>query len=294
MYFITNRQPKFRNTSLFEFDLANNAPSNQLYFCKRYQNGVYKEVGHDVLMNQLRASSHQNIIFFIHGYNNLPENMIFQHAQALQTCFNNDVMIIPIIWPCDNDLGQIKDYYDDQQAADDSGTAFARGLQKFLAWQDDCNPCGKRMHILAHSMGNRVLRQTLKLWNERFLFNGIPMIFRNIFMVAADVVNETLAYGNDGITISHAAHKVHVLFAADDLALRGSKAANLRHGIASRRLGHTGVGNRQNVPHNIVQLDCDGLNNHMDRLGHTYFLHAKIIAYMQKEMHVQHTISQNV
>ena len=156
---------------------------------------------------------------------------------------------------------------------------FARALQKFLAWQDTVDPCRKRMNILAHSMGNRVLRQTLKIWKERHLPTGVPLLFRNIYMVAADVVNETLQYDQDGVTICHAAKKVHVLYAADDLAMRGSKVANLRHFIASRRLGHTGCENIDQCPKNITQMDCDELNNN-SMAGHSYFLHEEIIDYL--------------
>lgn len=276
MLFITNRQPT-HNTNCFEFDLTNNAPSNQVYFCERQNKNQYKDVGHYYFMDYLKQSPHKQILFFIHGYNNLPEKSIFKHAESLQQKLGNEVIVVPIIWPCDNDMGQIKDYYDDQQAADDSGTAFARALQKFLAWQSEIDPCGKRMNILAHSMGNRVLRQMLKLWHERYLPAGIPMIFRHIFMVAADVINETLEYDNDGVTICHVAKQVHVFYAADDLALRGSKAANIRNGIASRRLGHTGVENPNKAPKNILQYDCDSYNSDADPLGHTYFLNTSFI-----------------
>ena len=72
------------------------------------------------------------------------------------------------------------------------------------------------------------------------LARGGPLIFKNTFMVAADVVNETLQKSEAGELICHASRNVIVYHASDDLALRASKAANLKNKVASRRLGHTG------------------------------------------------------
>ncbi len=85
---------------------------------------------------------------------------------------NGEVLVIPIIWPCENDLGVVKDYWDDQKSADQSAFAFARMFQKFMAWRSSADsnpeddPCLKRINVLAHSMGNRVLRETLSNWHK--------------------------------------------------------------------------------------------------------------------------------
>jgi len=129
------------------------------------------------------------------------------------------------------------------------------------------------MNMLAHSMGNRVLRETIRAWDRYDLGSGVPMLFRNTFLVAADVVNETLEYGQDGELICHASRNVVVYYASDDLALRSSKISNLKNKIASRRLGHTGPENMDNAPKNIYAIDCDDFNNSYDSpKGHSYFL----------------------
>ena len=100
-----------------------------------------------------------------------------------------------------------------------------------------------------------------------------PLVFRNAFLVAADVINETLERGHDGKLIPIASRNVVVYFAADDLALRASKVANARQ--VSRRLGHTGPEDMARVPANVYAKDCDNFNNQYDtKSGHTYFLHA--------------------
>ncbi|SIT10310.1 hypothetical protein SAMN05421760_11529 [Neptunomonas antarctica] len=51
---------------------------------------------------------------------------------------------------------------------------------------------------LAHSTGNRVLRETLSVWDKYDLPQGVPLIFMNTFLVAVDVINETLHEGQKG------------------------------------------------------------------------------------------------
>ena len=121
-------------------------------------------------------------------------------------------------------------------------------------------------------MGARVYRETLARWNQYDLANGVPLLFRNSFLVAADIVNEGIAYGQRGELICHASRNVVVYYASDDLALRASKAANLKNKVASRRLGHTGPEDLSKVPSNVYSVDCDDVNNQYDKpKGHSYF-----------------------
>jgi len=283
MLFITNREPKgditFEKNRKIDFDLDKNAPSNSLYFCKRDNEFNYKEIGANSLMQGLRDDEAMQILLYIHGFSNLPEPDIFPRAIRLQQMFDekekNLVRVVPIIWPCDNDCGIVRDYWDDQKSADNSAYSFARAFEMFLKWREESGKdiCIKRINILAHSMGNRVLRQTLAAWSRYDLASGVPLLFRNSFLVAADIVNESLEYGQAGELISHASRNVSVYYASDDLALRASKASNLKNKIASRRLGHTGPESMRKIPNNVYAIDCDDINTEYDHpIGHSYFL----------------------
>lgn len=285
MLFITNRFPRqsirTRIDRKFDFDLNNNAPSNSVFFCERTDSEKYQEVGSIAFLERLKDSSYRQLLIYIHGFSNLPED-VFDAALELQALCDaqkkKEVLVVPTIWPCDNDLGIVQDYWDDQKSADQSAFSFARVLEKFIAWRNSekynpqSDPCLKRMNILAHSMGNRVLRETLAVWNKYDLADGVPLIFRNIFLVAADIVNESLHIGERGELICHASRNVVVYFASDDLALRASKASNLKNRVASRRLGHTGPEDMDLTPKNVYAVDCDDVNNIYDYpKGHSYF-----------------------
>jgi esterase/lipase superfamily enzyme len=285
MLFITNRFPKQSIQSKvgrnFEFDLRNNAPSNSIFFCRRESDGTITEVGGLNFMSELKQSPYRQLLLYIHGYSNLPEDVFKAAAEFQQLCDAKqpqEVLAVPVIWPCDSDLGIIKDYWDDQKAADASAPSFARALCRFIEWRNsklndpDVDPCLKRINVLAHSMGNRVLRETLYTWDKYDLADGVPMVFRNTFLVAADIENESIHRGEKGQLICDSSRNVVVYYASDDLALRSSKAANLKNKIASRRLGHSGPENMDLTPKNVYIVDCDDVNNAYDNpKGHSYF-----------------------
>lgn len=291
MLFVTNRrfkegpgpsvvkdaQPEPR---LVAFDINDSDPSCSVHFCERTNDEAYQEIYKKEFMWRLKQSKTKQLLLYIHGFNNLPEKDIFPRAEILQELCDKShptrIEVIPLIWPCDNDLGLLQDYWDDQKAADASAIGFSRILGKFLSWRDeqvDANdPCYKRINIIAHSMGNRVLRGALESWARDY--GSVQGVFRNIFMVAADVVNETFEKGKSGQYIPSACRNVTVYYANDDYALRSSKASNLKNKVVSRRLGHTGPENMAKVPGNVYAIDCDNFNNIFDYpAGHTYFLH---------------------
>lgn len=290
MLFITNRFPKgsiqTRAGRKFEFDLRNNAPSNSVFFCKRNGDGTITEVGGMNFLTALKNSEYRQILLYIHGFSNLPDDIFAAAAEFQELCAQKDareVLVVPVIWPCDDDLGIVKDYWDDQKSADSSAASLSRALCRFLEWRDsalnspETNPCLKRINVLAHSMGNRVLRETLCAWERYDLADGVPLIFRNTFLVAADIENESIHRTERGKLICDASRNVVVYFASDDLALRSSKVANLKNKIASRRLGHTGPENMELTPKNLYVVDCDDINNAYDNpKGHSYFRSGRV------------------
>ncbi len=287
MLFITNRALnegfKTEPGRSISFRLEDNSVQHSLFYCQRKAKNKYTELGSEAFLKNLKTSAYEQVLIYLHGYSNLPEPDIFPRAAKLQGMFDAKkpklVQVVPVIWPCDNDLGIVKDYWDDQKAADASGFSFARLLERFEVWRNEnpniVAPCLKRINVLAHSMGNRVLRESLRLWAKYDRQWRVPMLFRNAFLVAADLVNETLHRGESGQFICDASRNVIVYYASDDLALRASKISNLKNAVASRRLGHSGPENMRKVPSNVYAVDCDDYNTKYDYpMGHAYFLEA--------------------
>ena len=260
------------------FNLDDNVPSPCIHFCERVASDNYSILHHSDFLSRLKVANAKQILLYIHGFNNLPEDGVFTRVDAMQRLCHKLhpglVLVVPLIWPCDNDTGVLKDYWDDQKAADASDTSFARMLEFFLGWRDQQadleDPCFKRINIIAHSMGNRVLRGALIKTIRRTSAEGL---FRNIFMVAADVTNECLERGQSGQIIPSACRNLTIYHANDDFALRASKVVNVKNAIVSRRLGHTGPERIEKTPSNVFVVDCDNFNNTLDHpKGHTYFM----------------------
>ena len=122
MLFITSRQPT-RNTEPelnadFAFDLNNNASSRGFFCCRRHKKGKYEEIGSKAMLSEVKNTKYRQVLIYIHGFSNLPET-VFENASEFQDLCNlkkdKEVLVIPVIWPCDNDLGIVKDYWDDQK-----------------------------------------------------------------------------------------------------------------------------------------------------------------------------------
>lgn len=283
MLFITNRVIKKDRTQQlskkFDFELSNNSSTQEIYFCIRNNAGEYEEIGSQYFFNELKHNKYQQILLYIHGYNNLPEDDIFPRTALLQKYFdeqhNSLIQIIPIIWPCDNDLGVIKDYWDDKAAADLSGFAFKRAFSLFTQWslKQQKNSCYKFINILTHSMGTRVLRESLHAWKKYNLQSGLPLLFRNSFLIASDISYSSLESGQRGEYICDVSRNVVIFHANDDLVLGASKIMNAKNSALSKRLGHSGPRDLLKTAKNVYSVDCDSINNEYDApLGHAYFL----------------------
>ena len=289
MLFVTNRIPDEGIETVIgrkvSFNPQNTTASQHVFFCKRKGENEYEETGKVEFFKQLKQNKKQ-ILLFIHGFNNPMESGAFEKAINLQKLINKNqnsekkqVHIVPLIWPCDEDgvLAMLDDYHDDRSTAKVSDIAFARVIGKFDTWrrqQKRGKECYLRINILAHSMGNLVLRGALKYWADNFSpKKQVPQLFRNVFMVAPDLVNHTLEKDEEGEYIPQSARNVVVYHANDDYAMPASKVANIFNSGLSRRLGMTGPENMSKVSNNVYKVDCDNFNNTFDPpTGHTYFL----------------------
>jgi hypothetical protein len=124
-------------------------------------------------------------------------------------------------------------------------------------------------------MGARVLMKCLSYWACRYGGGGVPYLFKNIFLMASDIPNESLEKSKEGIFITNAAQRVICYYANDDLSMPASKVANIKNNVFSRRIGHTGPEDMSKVPQNVYAVNCDSFNNKFDKKGHSYFLDLK-------------------
>ncbi|MAK64074.1 MAG: hypothetical protein CMF75_04920 [Maricaulis sp.] len=284
MLFVTNRRRKGNGGrkagSKVRFDTGNRSPEVEFFACRFTGGDTHEFLGSNLFFQELRDQPRRNIFLFVHGFNVSMDDALKSAARlqlALDQQLGTDTpaasLVVPFIWPS---AGAVLEYWDDQDSAKHSAAAYSRFLNFFVKWRDKgrgdpaTDNCDRRINILAHSMGNRVLVYGLRDWAEKN--GGTPHLFRNVFMVAPDIVNESLEREKPGRLVSDAARNVVVYHASDDLALRSSKAANVANAIASRRLGHNGPEDMNAIARNVFAADCSDFNNGYEPLGHSYFL----------------------
>jgi len=215
----------------------------------------------------LLAKEGKEVLFYIHGMGQQTSQMV-EATDSMQTNFDKqkpeEVLVVPVDWAADDGeslqaraaglvgLATVVRYWEDQGNAKLAGSALWElfsGLKK-EDWK------GKPLNVIAHSMGNRVLRCVGKsavivddddgaswyeagLQKDKTLLQVAPEalqsnenLFDNIFFVAADIP-ESVFEEPDGPNVERAEHalqsgvaalalmtkRMHVLHAKTDEAL---------------------------------------------------------------------------
>lgn len=236
---------------------------------------------HAMLSSKIEANEEkEKVLFVIHGFNT---NASFHLADcSLAKPKFVKTHIIPIIWPSEGKGSYFK-YREDRSFSKVAGNALKsmKGpLQKF-------RDMGLRSSIVAHSMGNRVLRN----------FSDPEIKFDNIFMVAADVevdifYQKYIESNEDGLNIKkmltdETTGKIHVLYNSKDGRMFQSMIMNLGKRLGGAPLYFGEKKFMQDTIHddlknNIVDIDVASSENRMLYDGnseHNYHFFDKVVQY---------------
>ena len=196
----------------------------------------------------------RNCVFLIHGYN-VNFTSALETAQKVRELY--DVEVILFSWPSlgagegEQHLGKefigTLNYKRDKQTAIRSVLALSKAfssLGRYLEYtQEQGIQCGQSFNLLAHSMGNYLLKHLMK----STVYSGDTLLFENVVLCAADVNNE----GHETFVdkIPHR-RRIYVTINEDDFALKWSRRKLGKQQKA--RLGHY---NRNLVSDIAVYLD---------------------------------------
>jgi esterase/lipase superfamily enzyme len=148
-------------------------------------------------------------------------------------------------WPSAGALGA-EAYTDDQTAAQRAGPALARLLEELaprLAIR------GRRVNLLAHSMGNWALQNGL-VGAGPALLSG-PLVFDTAVLAAADVARDVLEPGRPMAPLLDLSRRVVVTVYRGDATL--TELSEPRNGP---RLGAEGPRDAIGAPRNLFAVDC--------------------------------------
>lgn len=238
-------------------------------------NADSSKLGSKTLFDNLRAdmqSSCRDTVVFVHGYN-VTFKEALQSAARIHANFTTlnqgaGVNVLCFSWPSDGSMMPWFAYSNDRRDAAASGPAFARGILKlrdFMQGLTDQQNCGQKIHLIAHSMGNYVMRHALQEMRAQ-TGDRLPRIFDQVFLMAADEDDDAFEYDHKLRLLPRLARHVNVYFNRGDTAMSISDATKGN----PDRLGDDGPRAPFTVPAKVTQIDCSEVVTGM--IEHSYFL----------------------
>lgn len=237
---------------------------------RKQKDGKGSKLGSQAVFTDVRSSMAKNsrdTIIFIHGYNVSFKEAIEAAAgiqRNFETLNGTGVDIVLFSWPSDGSMMPYIAYANDRQDAKASGPAFARGFLKLADFLRGATPqesCNQKIHLIAHSMGNYVLRHALQemIGQSR---GRVPRLFDQIFLMAADEDDDALEHDHKLKQLPSIAKRVNVYFNNGDtgMAISDKTKGN------PDRLGDDGPRLPRSVPGKVSLVDCsdivDGVVEH--------------------------------
>jgi esterase/lipase superfamily enzyme len=130
--------------------------------------------------------------------------------------------------------------------------AVMRMLSFLDRWRNP-QQCQVNFSVIAHSMGNLVLREGLFGFAKRLGFPEFMPYLTEVLMVAADVDSDSLVAGGTGRGITSLSRRVTVYYSRHDNTLSVSRFG--KH-WGEARLGRNGPNAWALLPRNVVGVDC--------------------------------------
>ena len=237
---ISHQKGQLEEASVFSFDVKNNT-SKFITILNVTQSK--SEEFFAALRNRVNASKMKEAFIFIHGYNNSFSDSIRRTAQMAYD-LNFDGAPIAYTWPSGEKLWQYP-------AAEGNARWTVPHFQKFLN-QIAEQSGAQRIHLIAHSMGNRVLVDAVSGLK-------LPKFFQQIVMAAPDI--DTEVFADLEKSIASAAARVTIYASDHDEALATSEKLH-----TYKRLGQGG----KDIFTSALCDTVDASKVDLSTVGHSY------------------------
>ncbi|MCG8464862.1 MAG: alpha/beta hydrolase [Xanthomonadales bacterium] len=233
------------------------------------------------IQNRMR-SGQCDVLLLLHGFASEFETGLERIAELVDKYQGDGVKEMVgfvFCWPSKGRIFPPWRYSNDRRTAELSGYAIARAFCRLIDHLSVVNQkgerCNQRLHLVAHSMGNYVLRSALNsLLDEHMIGRRVPL-FEHIFLMAADEDDDALEKEQKLGRIDRIGRNIHVYYSKQDRAL---DVSDLTKGNAER-LGSHGPKNMGKTSDQVVAVDCHKVDDtEFGHANHQYYrLHPKVI-----------------
>lgn len=210
----------------------------------------------DGLRERLVANK-ADLLLLLHGYACTFPGALSNAAELKNAYSTRAVPLETAVfsWPANGETVPWISYASDRDDARSSAKAVARALRRIMDYlqglpRDEW--CNQRVHLVAHSMGNYVLRNALQAMISDFGSRTLPRLFDTIFLMAADEDADAFETDRKLARLPELAQSIQVYFAANDRALTISDKTKAN----PDRLGSTGPRVLTSLPHKVTLVDC--------------------------------------
>ncbi len=229
-----------------------------------------------------KSKQREDILVFVHGFKSDLETALqtlcMLHNKYVEAEGSTIKHIVLFTWPAKKKMLK---YRSDAYDATQSGFALARSMaslreyfkKKFV---DEKNPmCDQKIHLMCHSMGNRVLECMV----EGLLAMGFELhsIFGEIILAGADIDYYALEQPKPLYRLIDLGERIHVYYHNKDRALGISELTK----NAFNRLGRWGAKNSFNLPDDIYQCDVTSIADDEgiihDAVHHWYYTNSQTV-----------------
>ena len=222
--------------------------------------------------------SRRQLLLYFHGMwgsqsFNFNRSYKLMYKWYVQREISDIAHIVSVKWP-----GNEMDYRTNKKAINiiknDLQSEMLLLVQKMQLYQLLINDLGSSFDLLAHSLGNELVKELFK----EFSFSELSYpLFDQIILAASDLDVNTYEQDLFNNGLSDLANRTHIYYSKRDLTLEVSKNLNRKD-----RLGRVGPEPDIQVPENVIFIDTENVKDDKPipelLTGHSYYRSSKIVS----------------
>ncbi|MBO9690126.1 alpha/beta hydrolase [Chryseobacterium sp.] len=256
--------------------------------------GGTQKMFYELYKNMSSTKDRSDVLIFLHGYLYDFDDELKAILDLKKIFIDNPASpvehILFISWPASGSIIPLS-YFDDKASSINSGTSLMRlfyfytQFLKDIFSNRDLNPCNQRIHIMAHSMGNRVLQSMLySLKRENIL-----RVIDQVLLLNADVSYKVFEDSEDAFNkLPLLANRISIYLNRQDAVLGISQFSK---NILTPRLGKNGPSDIDRYKDIVSIIDCTFVKD--DLLSSFKYEVGNHWGYLSSSQ-VQHDIFQNL
>lgn len=226
--------------------------------------GGTQRMFYELYKNMSSTKSRSDVLIFIHGYAYDFDDELEAIIDLKKLFVDNPESpvehILFVSWPASSSIVPLT-YFDDKASSINSGTSLMRlfyfytQFLKDIFSNRDLAPCNQRIHLMAHSLGNRVLQSMLySLKTENIL-----RVIDQVLLLNADVTYKVFEDSEDSFNkLPLLANRISIYLNRKDAVLGISQFTK---NILTPRLGKNGPSDIQRFKDVVSIVDCTFIEN---------------------------------